>query len=97
MADGRKEWSSARDDLVLSLKRLGFPSDLGEALARQIGSPKGIIRMSTYLDNESPTDIETIVDEALAIRCDIDTWRKKKEAEEANAGITAMLNSDWMD
>ena len=32
-----------------------------------------------------------IVDEALAIRSEIDTWREKKEAQESNAAYNMLL------
>ena len=34
-----------------------------------------------------------IVDETLAISAEIETWRKKKESREAQAGYSAWLNS----
>ena len=84
MADGRTEWTDARDPLRDKLKELGFPEELGDHLARILGSPKAIRRLVAYLGYERPDDIETVVDEALAIRAEIDSWREKKESEDAN-------------
>ena len=57
---------------------LGFPQELGEAVARHLGSPKAIDRMTAYLDYAKPSRAEEIVDEMLAIRADIDAWKEKK-------------------
>ena len=38
-----------------------------------------------------------MVDEMLAIRTEIESWRNKKNSEEANARITEMLNQRLYD
>ena len=78
------EWTDARDSLRDALKGLGFPEELGDRLSSILGSPKAIRRMTAYLGYERPDDINIVVDEALAIRSEIDAWREKKESEEAN-------------
>lgn len=75
-----------------SITELGFPRELGEEIARQLGGIKAMERMTAYLGYVKPRSAEIIVDEMLAICSEIDTWRKKKEAEEANAAYTDMLN-----
>ena len=47
-------------------------------MARMLGSPKAIRRMTKYLEYERPKDIETVVDEMLAICGEIDSWKEKK-------------------
>ena len=38
-------------------------------------------------------EVEEVVDEMLAIRTEIESWRSKKESREANAKYNEMLNS----
>ena len=57
-----------------------------------LGSPKAMERMISYLHYVKPNKAELIVDEALAICSEIDAWRNKKAAEEANARYNEMLN-----
>ena len=33
-------WSRTRDDLVRTIVSLGFPAELGEAIAKHLGSPR---------------------------------------------------------
>ena len=40
--DNRIIWEQSRDDLVAVIVSLGFPAELGEMIARHLGSPKGI-------------------------------------------------------
>ena len=74
-----------------SVERLGFPAELGEAIAKHLGSPKSMERMISYLDYVKPRSAELIVDEMLAIRSEIDAWKDKKASEEANARYNEML------
>ena len=91
MTDNKREWSDKRNELVAAIEQLGFPGALGEQIARQLGSPKAMERMMAYLYNVKPRSAELIVDEMLAICSDIDAWRDKKAAEEANAKYNEML------
>ena len=75
-------WTIAKNDLVYETENLGFPADLGEKVARQLGSEKAMRRMIAYLHYVKPRKAELIVDEMLAICGDIDAWRKKKAVEE---------------
>ncbi len=86
------EWARSRDRLVSEIRNLGFPEELGEQIAKQLGSPKAMDRMLGYLYNVKPKSVELIVDEMLAIRSDIDAWREKKASEEANARYNEILN-----
>ena len=91
MTENQFEWARKRDELVEAIKQLGFPTVLGEQIAKQLGSPKAMDRMLAYLYNVKPRTAELIVDEMLAICSDIDTWHNKKAAEEANAKYNQML------
>lgn len=91
MTENKREWSDKRNELVAAIEQLGFPGALGEQIARQLGSPKAMERMMAYLYNVKPRSAELIVDEMLAICSDIDAWRDKKAAEEANAKYNEML------
>ena len=91
MTDAQKEWIRARDLLVDAIVRLGFPEELGEQVAKMLGSPKAMERMRAYLYNVKPKTAELIVDEALAICSDIERWRDKKAAEEANMRYNEIL------
>ena len=84
-------WTQARDRLVAAVTGIGFSAELAELMARQLGSPKAIDRMVSYIHQARPRTEEMLVDEMLAIKGEIDTWRKKKEAEEAQASYNARL------
>ena len=85
MTPEQREWAQTRERLVSLIKNLGFPEDLGDAVAKNLGSPKAMGRMIGYLENVKPRTAEMIVDEMLAICSEIDAWKKKKASEEASA------------
>ena len=91
MTADQKEWALSRDELIHSLVELGFPKELGNEIARTLGSLKAMRRMNSYLYNVKPQSAELIVDEMLAIRSEMDAWREKKTSEEANARYNNML------
>lgn len=74
-----------------AVESLGFKAELGEAIARHLGSPKAMERMISYLSYVKPKSEELVVDEMLAIRSEIDAWREKKASQEANARYNEML------
>ena len=84
-------WEQARDSLVNMIVSLGFPAELGEMIARHLGSPKAIDRMTAYLQYERPTDDRMIVDEMLAISEEIEAWREKKCSQASNAAYNELL------
>ena len=91
MSESRMVWARTKDELVRAVESLGFPPQLGEVVARHLGSPKAMERMTAYLREVKPKSEELIVDEMLAIRSEIDAWREKKASQEANAAYTMML------
>ncbi len=88
----QREWGRHKEELVHQITALGFPEELGEQIARGLGSPKAMERMAAYLYHVKPRQAELIVDEMLAICSDVANWKEKKAAEEANARYNEMLN-----
>ena len=84
-------WTRARDQLVAAVTGLGFSEALADLLARELGSPKAIDRMASYVRLAHPSSEEMLVDEMLAIKAEIDAWREKKESQEAQARYSAWL------
>jgi hypothetical protein len=85
-----QEWIRAKREMLNSLAELGYPPELGDEIAKNLGSPKAMWRMTSYLDKVKPENVELVVDEMLAICSDIDAWREKKATEEANARYNEM-------
>ena len=87
-------FSQARDRLIQAVTAIGFPAELGDLCTRQIGSPRGINRLTSYIYNVRPKSEELLVDEMLAIAEQINTWREKKASEEAQWRYSMWLNSE---
>lgn len=60
-------------------------------MAKHLGSPKAIDRMVSYIRQAHPRTEETLVDEMPAICAEIETWRQKKESQEAQARCNPWL------
>ena len=84
-------WSQACNRLVAAVTGLGFSAELAELMARELGSPKAIDRMTAYIYQARPRTEEMLVDEMLAIKEEIAAWRAKKEAQESQARYSARL------
>ena len=95
-ARNRLEWSMAKADLCREVLSLGFPVEFGDLLAKELGSPRAISRMTAYLRCTKPHSVEMIVDEMLAISAEAQTWRERKQSREAQASYTAYLNERRM-
>lgn len=93
MTPNRKMWALSRNDLARTVAALGYPEEFADLLAKQLGSPKAIDRLASYIRQAHPDSMEMIIDEMLAIRAEIDAWRKKKENREAQEGYSRWLNS----
>ena len=87
------EWTAAKNRLIKAVSSLGFPQEFGEVMARQLGSPKAIDRMTSYIYQAKPRTEEMLVDEMLAICEEINTWREKKASQEAQEKYNAYLFS----
>ena len=97
MTENQMLWSRTRDRLVNEIVKLGFPAELGNEVARNLGSPKAMERMISYLREVKPQRAEFVVDEMLAICEEIAEWRKRKESQEANARINENYASFYRD
>ena len=91
MTPNQKIWSRARDRLASAVSSLGYPEELADLIARQLGSPKAMDRMTSYILQAKPGSMEALMDEMLAIQAEIEAWREKKESQEAQAGYNAWL------
>ena len=91
MAIDRSDWIKSKNELVTAVVSLGFPEELGNEMAKNLGSPKAMSRMISYLYNVKPTKVELVVDEMLAICSDVEAWKEKKASEEANARYNEMM------
>ena len=62
--DSRTVWRNARDELVRSVVSLGFPKELGNEVARNLGSPKAMERIARerYFMKKPNEDIYIIKD-----------------------------------
>ena len=94
MTPNQHLWAQARDRLVAAVTGSGYSAELAELMARELGSPKAIDRMTSYIRQAKPKSVEMIVEEMLAISAEIEAWRAKKESEEAQWGYTRWLNSE---
>ena len=93
MTPNQRTWAWSRDRLASAAASLGYPEELADLLAKQLGSPKAIDRMTSWMLQARPGSVEMIADEMLAICAEIDAWREKKESREAQAGYSAWLSS----
>ena len=92
MTENQQAWAQARDKLAAALTALGYPAELADLLARQLKSPKAIDRMAAYVRQARPQSVEMLADEMLAICAEIDSWRERKESQQAQARYTHYLN-----
>ena len=93
----QEAWKAAYRDLIETVVRMGYPEEFGKVIAKNLGSEKTMRRMTAYLKNAKPRSAEEIADEMLAIMSDREQWIAKKEAEEANARYTQLLNENLFD
>ena len=93
MTPNQRIWALSRNDLARAVGALGYPEEFADLLAKQLGSPKAIDRLASYIRQANPDSMEMIIDEMLAIRAEIDAWKEKKENREAQEGYSRWLNS----
>ena len=94
MTNHQKIWTLSRNELAAAVACLGYPEEFADLLARQLGSPKAISRLASYIRQARPGSVEMIVDEMVAIQSEIDAWREKKEFQKAQDRYNRWLNSD---
>ena len=51
MTENQIEWSRKRDELVSAIKQLGFPRELGEQIAKQLGTTVANIAAKNNIKN----------------------------------------------
>ena len=85
-----ESWKAAYRDLIETIVRMGYPEELGKAVAKNLGSEKTMRRMTAYLHSARPRSAEEIVDEMLAIMSDRERWIRngKKKRKKPTPGIT---------
>ena len=88
------EWLYSKEQMTKELLSLGYPESLSDEIAKNLGSPKAMDRMSSYLRYVKPQKVELVVDEMLAICSEINAWKDKKSSEEANSKYNDWLNRD---
>ncbi len=84
LPDNRALWVRTKNEPVSEVEHLGFTGELGEHIAKMLGSPKAIERMISYLHHVKPNKAELIVDEALAICSDIEVEVRNTQFNENN-------------
>ncbi len=97
MTEYQRLWAQARDRLGEALEAAGYPAEIADMMAKHLGAPKAIDRMTDYVRHGYARNMEMLADEMLAIRADADAWREKKESREAQAGYNAYLYSRRME
>lgn len=91
MTENQRVWRRCCDSLIAAVTELGFSRELAVLMARELGSPKAIDRMAAYVRLAKPKSEEMLVDEMLAIKSEIETWRERKTSMEAQARYNARL------
>ena len=91
MPDYKTDWLRSSEKLISAIVSLGFPEELGKAVAKNLGSPKAMERMTAYLHHAKPGNAEMVVDEMLGIMSDINSWRDRKKSLEANAAYNEIM------
>ena len=77
MTPNQRIWSLSRNQLAAAVASLGYPEEFADLLAKQLGSPKAIDRLASYIWQAHPDSVEMIVDEMVAIQEEIAAWREK--------------------
>jgi hypothetical protein len=83
----------ATEDLIQTLRKMGYPESFGLLIAASLRTEKMIGRMIGYLKNAKPQSDAEIADEMLAIMDDRDRWTQKKMSEYYNSKYNEYLNS----
>ncbi|MBQ9058823.1 MAG: hypothetical protein IJ125_06535 [Atopobiaceae bacterium] len=84
----------AYDGLLKAVTDLGFPEELGAALAAELRGDKSMERMTRYLYAARPDNIEEVVDEMLAIVQMRDRWIEQKKSQWATAKMSEFYNRE---
>lgn len=83
--------SEKSHELYKALREKGFHEELCNEIAyKHMTTDYTATRMLGYLYNHESPSVELVVDEMIAILEDRERFRKKHEAEEANAAVTRL-------
>lgn len=88
----QQDASYERQQLINAVVDLGYPSEFGELLARELGGPWSMECMTGYLRAVRPKSLEMIADELVSILDQRKAISDKIETERANAGWNEFLN-----
>lgn len=91
-SEGASERAREAARLVAAVAGLGFPEEFGQVLARELGGPWSMRRMTSYLLGARPTRPEDVADELVAILAERDRLVEQHRSEHANASVTAFYN-----
>lgn len=91
---GQSDGSFERQQLICAVVELGYPQEFGALLARELGGPWSMTRMTEYLRGTRPQSLELIADELVSILDQRKALSDKIESERANAGWNEFLNRD---
>ena len=84
----------AFDDLLAVVRELGYPEELGAALAAGLGGEWSMKRMAGYLRGARPRSMEEIADEMVAILDHRQSIVERKRAEQSQEQLTRFDNRD---
>ena len=91
MTQNQRMWALARNELAAAVSAMGWPEELADLIAKELGSPKAIGRITSYIWQAKPRTLETLMEEMLAIQDEIAAWKEKKESQRAQAGYNEWL------
>ncbi len=83
---------SLTNALVTAVTDLGYPAELGELMAQNMGTESTVERMLQYVLRVQPPTAEEMVDEMLAICDERDKWVQKKKNEYYNRKVNEWIN-----
>lgn len=91
MTQNQRMRALARNELAAAVSAMGWPEELADLIAKELGSPKAIGRITSYIWQAKPRTLETLMEEMLAIQDEIAAWKEKKESQRAQAGYNEWL------
>ena len=65
MTDNQRQWVRTKAELVSNIERLGFPGELGEQLAKMLGSPKAMERIAFIVAHMKDVDAQELNDNEI--------------------------------
>lgn len=89
-----EERMDAYDDLLEAVRELGYPEELGAALAAGLGGEWSMRRMAGYLRGARPRTMEEIADEMVAILDQRQAIVERKMAERSQDALNAFYNRE---